>query len=439
MGINAKANAVIKNNIIELNTIVTNGYAIVGGKNAIIQNNCVKNFTGRGLGFGDTSWVVSNNYIEAHEGYNAEYDRLDVHGLKLEYGIKGNFNNNIFVSVAKEKGTPTPLNLNVVANSGNVVRNNTFYAIAHPTSIYSCGVFLIETNGVGCTVSNNIFNIKGQQNAGGVFCSWDGGGNHTFDSCFFNALQNDVSLVKWGNNSDAKNVVFDDCIFSSNMILHNKSNYGSGGIISDYKIQASLTIKPIEACTLSITKDNDATFKSINVVPANSLYKTFLSSAIIVAQGGQNIKVDTNCVYKVSIASKSTHAEFKVIPLFAMEYDVGLMGKKQILTPQKIMPLPKGVNVKIPLIVTDGSGEDEWSIQGHLPDGMHLTGAAIEGTPSGAGEFSVELSNKSGGTDLTKKVIFTVIENPSKSYESRIETLLNGVQDAIAIPQKDKI
>jgi hypothetical protein len=174
----------ISNNLIQPNTVVSNGYALIitALQNFIIADNTIEALNGRGIDVdGWSSTPIANgqiygNYVSVQEHGNREYGnaQTDARALRLRNDVDGmgpqtnlHIYNNTFIATTGAGQAQTAfgatisyVNRNGAMNNANILlENNTFKAIlTTTTSGYRAEALLVDgvNPGINLVIANNV-------------------------------------------------------------------------------------------------------------------------------------------------------------------------------------------------------------------------------------------------------------------------------------------
>lgn len=146
-------------NLIEHKGTASNCYGIMTmGDGSQISNNRIITENGRGIGCGSDDVKILNNYIDVSETANAEYGRLQTHGIKLERCngvlVEGN---TVIARSSDPGGQATPLSFHCQASEGEVciVKNNLFRGLKSGSKEPTVAVCVLACNGQ--EIRDNVF------------------------------------------------------------------------------------------------------------------------------------------------------------------------------------------------------------------------------------------------------------------------------------------
>jgi hypothetical protein len=437
-GVKAHNGAKVHHNIIKHRAVVTNCYGVqgYGQKDIQVFANKIMPYNGRGLHVSEKSsnWNVHHNHIEVRETKNKEYSRMQTHGIKFEGTSNSTVHDNVVLSVSSDGGQPTPLNIDIGANTDNRVVDNTFIALTvNKEPAYA--VYTVTADAEGTEIRNNAFYSNNVMFA----ISPDGGKNFTLRECEFNKIATNKEVIFFFNRAYKKdypnNVRFIDCRYKGvdprNYYFPGRgAGWRSEG---DYAVGNSLTLtvlddgEPVEGAVLSLTGAS----KPIQVKSdaEGKISVDLLAFQVIYDRETAKANLTEFDAYKAVVSANGKTKQFALNqPKTKMAATIDLAKPCElILTPDQPHAGRVGEAYNLPLVAT---ANGQWKVvDGELPAGLKLEGAAITGTPTKAGRSKITLQN----ADVTKDIQLHVEPEAEPFWRQRVKKAMEGVTGPVGV------
>jgi len=427
-------NCIIHHNFIQLAVCpsATNGYGVgVYAANLKVHNNKIINADGRGLHIGGTFDSVYSNYLEIRNYPNAEYTRMEEHGIKIEGGTNAVIFGNEVVCVSVPNGRPTPLNMDIADTSQNRVFGNTFVAlstlpIAQDQNCWSA--FLIASDGKTAEICNNTFFAYAGSGCQ-AYCvgiPWDGANNHTFRECAFRRLSQQtgtVNFIEVVPNVLSSNIRFVDCNYYNG--ISPRTNKVRANVGADWTVGWTFELQTIAGATIDI-RDKTGVLAKSGTTDGNGKYTTELDEFVaMVAAGASAAILNDFAPYTVKISGGGNSRELRVMAKSPMECVLpSLEGNAPIiLTPSS--PVKGEMNMEYSLeLSATGTAATSWAIaSGTLPVGLVLSNGVISGTPVTVGTSPITVQANADGNTSTKQISITILPEKANFWKERVAML----------------
>lgn len=418
----------IDHNIIRQSVMATNGYAVfqnskIGSR---IHHNYIVPYEGRGIhvnGIGE----VDNNYIEVRQGSNAEYPRMEAHGIKLEGATAATVHDNVVLSVSLVQGRPTPLNLDVPAEADNLVNNSTFVAVNRHADQPSWGLYMLASDGTGTVVRDNTFYVTSTGEAAVVGIPWDGANHHRIQRCHFRALDQDqpIPFFNFGFDKDSHNIEFVDCRFMDGIDRRHFSGLPTEEASGGYAVR--WTVRVVSDLPANVDVHDGSSVVATSTVGGEAAFLVELTEFQVSVQAPERTPVLTeHAPYTLTVSHGSSLREFTIIPRATMELHLTSLEERgpMILVPHRPTPAVVGTSYLLDLVADGDSAAretDTWSISaGNLPAGLTITGHQLSGIPQEAGEHAWTLHLSRGGVTTTKNITLAVEQADERFWRERV-------------------
>jgi hypothetical protein len=275
---------------------------------------------------------------------------MQTHGIKFEGTRNSKIYNNVVLSVSSDGGEPTPLNMDMPTDSGNLIEHNTFIALTiNKQGAYAA--YVVANDGQGSEVRENDFHSNNIL----YYVGPDGGKNLTFLRCGFFKLDPSDDVLFYMNRNYKKtytnNDRFVDCTFGEGI---DPKTFYFPGRGSDWRSSGDYAV----AWTLSVNvTDGGVAVGKYDVLVTDKEGKEF---AKVSAGGTAEIELtqfhvvyDRDAVkttvkeftpYTVKVTANGKTKTFTVSPTSPLEAAVALDGGDPVVNgvKPKANPVPPG-------------------------------------------------------------------------------------------------